>query len=127
MEGYMDKDFNARPTTISYRHNNPGNLRMWGKYPRKKGYVIFPSHEVGWKALYRQVELNINRELTLREFFGGKPKVYYGYAPSKDHNNPVKYAEFISSYLRRFTPRVMGIDQVLTTLIVEEENNDSIS
>ncbi len=119
-EGYVTKEGKVRVETIAGRHNNPGNIRLWGKYPRTKGYVVFPSAEIGWKALYRQVERNIDRGLTLREFFGGKPGVYPGYAPAGDRNHPVKYAEFVSSHLRTYSPTIMGIDQVLTNLYSED-------
>lgn len=123
MEGYMKlapdipRQFVSRPETIAYRHNNPGNIRLWGKYPRERGYVKFPTDDVGWAALYKQVGKNIDRQLTLREFFGGKPKVYAGYAPSTDGNHPIKYAEHVSSYLRSYSPIFQGIDQVLSGMV----------
>lgn len=122
-EGFMepqrpgDTEFHPRPTTLAYRHNNPGNIRLWGKYPRVKGYVVFPNVTVGWQALYKQIDKNINRGLTLREFFAGKPGVYFGYAPSVDGNQPVRYAEFVSRYLRGFSATVQGVDQVIKDLI----------
>jgi len=122
-EGYMDKKFLPVVKNIAYRQNNPGNLRFWGKIPRKAGYAYFPDPTQGWRALYIQVGRNIDRELTLREFFAGKPGVYPGYAPAKDKNHPVKYAEFVSQYLRGFTPKVQGIDQVISTVISEDTPN----
>ena len=132
-EGYMKKDqkhpgkFISCPNTLAFRHKNPGNIRLWGKYPRVKGYVIFPTDDIGWASLYRQVERNINRNLTLREFFMGKLGVYGGYAPSADGNSPVKYAEFVSAYLRGFTPIVQGIDQVLVDLLSIDGVEDDVT
>lgn len=87
MEGYFEKG------TIPQKYNNPGDLRSWGAYPVQNGFVIFPSPLDGWNALMEQVWLNINRGLTLREFFQGKEGVYPGY----DKTNPF-YADFISKY-----------------------------
>ena len=90
MEGFF------RPGTIAQRQNNPGNLRTWGTRPVVNGYAVFESPEAGWAALRRQVELNINRGLSLQEFFGGKPGVYGGYAPAADSNDPHHYANFVA-------------------------------
>ena len=52
--------------------NNPGNLRFanqteaTGKDDR--GFAIFPNAEEGWDALYRQIELDKGRDLTLDKF-----------------------------------------------------------
>lgn len=101
MEGYFISQDDAAKRRISWPtraqiNNNPGNLRAWGKNPTNAGYALFGTAEHGWNALRRQVRLLIDRNLTLLEFFGGKPGVYPGYAPSADKNNPQKYAEFVS-------------------------------
>lgn len=90
MEGWYIPGSRAR------RNNNPGNLRSWGSNPIEGGYAQFPSADAGWAALRRQVQLNINRGLTLEEFFGGKTGVYGGYAPSADRNDPDGYARFVA-------------------------------
>ena len=101
MEGYY------KPDTLAALNNNPGNLRIWGNLPTRKGYVVFPRAEDGWRALKLQVQRNIERGLTLREFFGGKPGVYSGYAPSADGNRPKEYAEFVGNRIG------LSIDRVL--------------
>lgn len=90
MEGFFTQGSRAQ------LNNNPGNLRSWGHYPLVKGFVAFPAAEDGWKALRTQVQKNFDRGLTTREFFGGKPGVYAGYAPSADGNYPEKYAKFVA-------------------------------
>lgn len=80
------------PGSLSYRNNNPGNLRSWGSTPIVNGYAQFATYQDGLDALKRQISLNINRGLTLNEFFAGKPGVYSGYAPSEDSNRPYEYA-----------------------------------
>ena len=87
------------PNSVAQRNNNPGNLRSWGNNPIVDGYTKFQTIEDGWKALRSQINKNINRELTLIEFFAGKKDVYSGYAPSTDNNNPHKYAEFVGDKL----------------------------
>lgn len=93
MEGFYN------PGTLAVRNNNPGNLRSWGKNPVVNGYAQFATSEAGWAALKRQVQLLIDRGLTLKEFFGGKPGVYPGYAPAADANDPNGYAAFVAKRL----------------------------
>lgn len=81
------------PNTLARRNNNPGNLRPVGG----SGFRQFATWEQGWAALENQVRLNINRGLTLEEFFAGKPGVYGGYAPAADSNRPLQYAQFVSA------------------------------
>ena len=92
MEGY-----NNTEQTLAKINNNPGNLRSWGGVPTNRGYAAFPTPEAGWNALRRQVQILIDMNLTLYEFFGGKPGVYSGYAPAADRNRPAHYAEFVAS------------------------------
>lgn len=87
-EGYFDPPSRAR------RNNNPGNLKGWDPALPKDpaGFDRFPTVRDGWSALFRQIKLNFNRRLTVREFFEGKAFVYPGY----DATNPTAYARFIS-------------------------------
>lgn len=91
MEGYNTAG------SLAQRNNNPGNLRSWGSWPVVNGYVQFPDASTGWQALAVQVSKNVNRGLTLQEFFGGKSGVYSGYSPGTDGNHPVQYAQFVST------------------------------
>jgi hypothetical protein len=85
------------PGSIAQRNHNPGNLRSWGSAPIVSGYAAAPDDATGWSWLYSQVQTNINRGLTLNEFFAGKPGVYPGYSPSSDNNQPIAYAAFVGS------------------------------
>lgn len=112
MEGFN------KPGSRAQRQNNPGNLRSWGKTPVLDGFANFPTPAEGWRALRKQVWRNVDRGLTLYEFFGGKRitdtltvthpdgtveevyrktrVVYAGYAPDADGNRSRHYAEFVA-------------------------------
>lgn len=100
-----------KPNSLAQRNNNPGNLRRWGKTPVIKGYAKFNTLDEGWAALKAQISKNMNRNLTFYEFFAGKYKIYAGYAPLADKNNPTKYAEFVASEFN------VGIHKVINTLV----------
>lgn len=83
------------------RNNNPGNLRAGpgATGVDSRGIAIFPDFATGQAALLHQEQLNVDRGLTLSEFFGGKQGVYSGYAPAADANNPNQYTSNVSSWL----------------------------
>ena len=90
----------------SCTNNNPGNLRTPGSGAwagqvgvDARGFAVFATPEDGWAALDSQINTNINRGLTLSEFFGGKPGVYAGYAPAADSNNPGAYSTTVAGWL----------------------------
>jgi hypothetical protein len=88
------------PGTVSYRNNNPGNLRSGPGQTGTdaQGYAIFPDYQTGWNALLNQVQVNVNRGLTLDEFFAGG-QGYPGYAPAADSNLPYQYAATVGGWL----------------------------
>lgn len=99
--------------SLAFKNNNPGNIRRWGLNPIVKGYVKFSTKVAGWAALKRQIHLNIQRKLTFKEFFAGKPGVYAGYAPSGDNNHPENYAKYVAK------PFKVSIDTEISTLITD--------
>lgn len=99
-------------------NNNPGNLRSWGSRDIVAGYASFPSPQDGWAALRAQIRNNIyglgtnfprrkTHPMTCAEFFAGQrdasgevlPGGYPGFAPHRDKNNPVGYAQFVANRL----------------------------
>ncbi len=92
------------PGSVAYRNNNPGNLRPLksGTWPGQdgvaNGYAVFATYADGLAALNSQIQTNIDRGLTLTEFFAGKPGVYAGYAPAADSNQPRQYAANVASW-----------------------------
>ena len=111
-EGYFAPGENVRyPNgTRSWRTKNPGNLKYAGQYGTitmdQNGFAIFNSYEAGWRALISQLTIAAN----------GKSKIYnpemnfYSffekYAPSRDNNNPIVYAEEVA--------RQMGVSPLMT-------------
>jgi len=66
---------------------------------------------VGWRAGRAQCKINIiTRGLTFREFFAGKPGVYAGFAPEKDKNIPINYAQAVLDGIRNG----LGLDPSIT-------------
>ena len=82
-------------------NNNPGNLRAGPGQTGtdSRGVAIFPDFATGQSALLNQEQLNVNRGLTLSEFFSGKQGVYSGYAPAADSNSPSAYTGNVASWL----------------------------
>ena len=82
-------------------NNNPGNLRagVGQTGTDSRGFAIFPDYQTGYNALLNQEQLNIDKGLTLSQFFGGEPGVYAGYAPAADSNQPNVYTSNVASWL----------------------------
>lgn len=87
MEGWNKSGSRAQ------RNNNPGNLRASSLAIGKDdaGYAIFPSADVGWQALIRQIGLDTARGKTLSQFLKG-------YAPPSE-NNTSNYIQYVASTL----------------------------
>ncbi len=125
-EAIARKEGFYKPGSLARRQNNPGNLRSWGDTPITKGYAAFVSLDKGWKALRKQILLNINRELTFYEFFSGKPGVYSGYSPAKNSNNPTLYAIDVASAVGQHLGKVIDSKQtVIKSLTKVEEGGIS--
>lgn len=86
------RDFEGRPGDLSYRNNNPGNLKK-----ASGGFMKFATWEAGWQALLDY----LTRAAT------GKHKAYKPdfsllqffqvYAPSTDKNQPNVYARYVAN------------------------------
>lgn len=87
-----------RMENVNPRYNNPGAIFDTAKNQLR----TYPTYAEGYAALLNQVRLNVNRGLTLEEFFGGKPGVYPGYAPKAggihSTNDPQNYANNVASW-----------------------------
>lgn len=89
MEGWF-------PGSLSYRNNNPGNLRPGslavGAVGSSGGYAVFPDYATGYAALTGLIQSPGYWNLTLTQFFAK-------YAPSADNNNPAAYAASVANML----------------------------
>jgi hypothetical protein len=86
--------------SISWRQNNPGNLR-WSPFEEGNitNFSVFSTYEKGFEALLHQLRIaatggsKVYRpDMTLLRFF----EIY---APSSDNNSPEKYAAFVAKQL----------------------------
>lgn len=94
------------------RNNNPGNIMDYAYYQTTGQFRLaqFPSLDDGVQAL-KDLIAKRAPGLTLREFFGGKPGVYTGYAPAgHGANDPDVYARNVANALG------ISPDEVITTL-----------
>ncbi len=84
------------PGSLSYRNNNPGNLRPGslavGATGTNGGYAVFPDYQTGYNALVGLIQSPGYWNLTLAQFFAK-------YAPSADNNNPSAYAANVAAQL----------------------------
>ncbi len=78
------------------RTNNPGNLRYVGQREStgedEHGMAIFPTPWAGWRALHRQIALDQNRGMTVRQFIRK-------YAPENE-NNTSAYLQFVCTEMK---------------------------
>jgi hypothetical protein len=99
-EAMIDREGSRKPGTVGFRNNNPGNLRFTGQPEAigkdAFGFAVFPNWAAGTRAMDAQIRNNLDRGLTLGEMIGGKPKVYAGWAPAKDRNDPKAYTEYVA-------------------------------
>ena len=85
------------------RNNNPGNLRVGGKTD-SGGFTIFDTPEAGFQAMVQDItaKLTGNSPAT-RNALGRNAQtlldVISVYAPKKDGNNPVAYANSVASQM----------------------------
>lgn len=100
------------PGSMSYKNNNPGNLR-WSPFSKRsyKGFAVFDTYEQGLDALIYQINIAVKgnslvywKGMTFLDFFSV-------YAPSSDGNQPRKYATFIAQKLK------VGVDYKMIDLI----------
>jgi hypothetical protein len=97
MEGYYPPGTPGYPTgSLSYRNNNPGNLRPGslavGATGSNGGYAVFPNYQTGLNALVGLIQSPAYWNLTLTQFFAQ-------YAPASDGNNPGSYAATVAANL----------------------------
>jgi hypothetical protein len=87
------------PGSLSYRLNNPGNLKYAGQAgavpssiagPDGIPFAQFSTYDAGEAALERQIALDASRGLSISAFAKK-------YAPAEDANDPVSYAAHLAA------------------------------
>lgn len=97
-EGWIEPGSPGYPRgSISFRNNNPGNLRYSPKQSGSQyGFSKFPTYAAGWNALiwdltqkcHGNTRTGLNGQSTLMQLLAV-------YAPAADHNNPEAYMMFV--------------------------------
>jgi hypothetical protein len=99
-EAMINQEGSRNPNSVGFHNNNPGNLRFANQKEAigkdALGFARFPNWAAGVRAMDAQIRENLKRGLTLSEMIGGKPKVYGGWAPAKDRNNPSAYTKYVA-------------------------------
>ena len=143
------------PRSLAAKNYNPGDLRSPGllygpggdvvrgsdgmpkwdgsKLPGQtgidqSGFAIFDKPETGWSALENHIQkiAVLGGGLNFREFFGGKPGIYKGYAPAGDPgNNPESYAQKVAG-AHGVTPDTKVIDAISKTPPLTPSSNLSM-
>lgn len=93
-EGYFPPSAQRPTGSVSYRNNNPGNIRPPGEglaNGENEGYCTYATYTDGFLDCVRLIQ---NRKSehptwTLADFFES-------YAPAADGNSPAEYAGFVS-------------------------------
>lgn len=85
IEGYF-------PGSLSYKNNNPGNLRPAGQpgCVPSGGFCTFATYDDGYAALVRDLTAKANRGMTIQDAINM-------YAPASDGNNPTSYAATLAA------------------------------
>lgn len=101
-EGFFIPPDDPRYPSLAQRNNNPGNIRPIGA---NEGFMGYSTPSEGWRALRKQILINIGRGLTLDQFFLGKEGVYPGYTPlgpgtGNTEEQLEAYLTFVSQTLR---------------------------
>ena len=114
------------PGSLSYRNNNPGNLR--GK---RGAFMQFPTYEEGLIALKYDLKMKIDGEAGSIQRFCKSTGIPYErvtfldmisiYAPSADHNNPIQYCDVLVGQLPNYNLRPATPLFVMAALIRGEK------
>lgn len=94
-EGWSPPNSQYPTGTVSWRNNNPGNLREQGDMGMDpNGFAIFSSYQVGFQALVNDLNAKIQKYPTYTI-----AQIMAIYAPASDGNNPTAYAQVVANAL----------------------------
>jgi hypothetical protein len=93
--------------TVSYRNNNPGNLRA-----PNGNFIYYPSYNVGLYALEGDLSAKIENKSKAMDRYYVAHNITYSqatfqdyvnvYAPSGDNNNPINYCNALCANLSQY-------------------------
>jgi len=118
---------NGKPT-IAERHNNPGNLVYANQTGAKKGeykgdgvyWARFKTPQKGLEALYKQIKLEQDRDLTLSEMM-------HKYAPSFENDTTGYIEKLVAETGYKPSDSTRGMNtEILTQLIVKFDSGTKI-
>lgn len=96
-EGYFPPGGQYPEGSVSFRNNNPGNLR-WSPFEdgNRGGFSYFSTYEKGWEALLHQLRIAANGQSKVYTPEDTLLRFFEKYAPSSDNNYPEVYANFVA-------------------------------
>lgn len=90
------------PSTLSFKNNNPGNLKFIGQSSAlgadSRGFAVFRDYEAGLEALKAQLR-HCATKSTYYKPDGDLNAWAAVYAPASDNNQPTIYAKFVADYI----------------------------
>lgn len=99
------------PSSLSYRNNNPGNLRLtdyqrrvYGAVNGEGGFAHFPTYKLGFDALKDDLRAKLTGSSSHIDYTKNPTFLDYikVYAPSEDGNNPQGYAQSLIHDLAQY-------------------------
>lgn len=95
------KEFEGwNPGSLSYRNNNPGNLRYSPfEIGKNKNFSVFKTYDDGWKALLHQLQIAADGRSSVYKPGMSLLQFFKLYAPAHDDNDPDRYARFVADYI----------------------------
>lgn len=96
-EGYFPPGGQYPEGSVSFRNNNPGNLR-WSPFEdgNRNNFSYFNTYEKGWEALLHQLRIAANGQSKVYSPEDTLLRFFEKYAPSSDNNYPEVYANFVA-------------------------------
>ena len=99
-EGFFTPSWRNWRGSISWRQNNPGNLR-WSPFQlgTRDGFAYFKDYQAGFDALCYQLRLAALGKSRVYKSTDTLAVFFSRYAPTEDSNNPDVYAKFVAKKL----------------------------
>jgi len=93
------RDMEGKPGDLSYKNNNPGNVRCspegylkkYGNVKCVNNFAVFETWEIGWDYLKNMVKNKAKKNPTWNFY-----DFFRHYAPVEDDNQPDKYAVYVA-------------------------------